>query len=89
MHRRFIALALSGLMSSALLVGCAEKKTCYFQCFEPAIKGYTKDCGMVERVSAQECRQMKCDEGRDVRTSWGEVPDWCTNLGGGPVKTQQ
>ncbi len=68
------------LSASILLLGCAEKKTCYYQCYEPALDGFGTSCGMAEKLTKEECSTMFCNhEGEEVRHSWGEVASWCSD----------
>ena len=59
------------------LAGCAEKRSCFFACYEHGLKGYSNDCGYIENVTESECAAMRCGATRDARTSWGPLPDWC------------
>lgn len=60
---------------------CAEKKNCFTQCYEPALDGYGDGCGFAEQVTEKECRTHQwCDTTEyETHTSWGEVPDWCSD----------
>jgi hypothetical protein len=70
-------LLLAALPAVLALGGCAEKKTCYFLCYEPALEGYDEgNCGEVLELTEAECRAWTCD-GRPARTSWGKRPSWC------------
>jgi hypothetical protein len=65
------------------LLGCAEKSWCYHQCWEPALNGFdsdTKSCGVAEDQTQEECAQFDPCGGRKARTSWRDVPKWCSGI---------
>ena len=69
-------------LAGALLIhagGCAERKTCFFQCHEPALNGFGDGCSIMLDTTEEECRTNRCDENREVRHAWGEVPKWCSD----------
>ena len=88
MRRRLITCAVSALVMGALLTGCAEKKMCYFQTLYPGLKVDNTDCGEVHDVTLAKCEQMGRESGKQVRHAWGDLPPWCTSLGGTPVKAK-
>lgn len=67
------------LVSCFLFGGCAEKKDCFHQCYEESLGRFGDSCGYALELTEEECAAWRCDvEGRrQVRVSWGELPDWC------------
>lgn len=58
--------------------GCEEKKTCYFQCYEPALDGFDEgNCGHMEQATEVECGEVEFCDDRRSRRSWGDLPSWC------------
>ena len=69
------------LMLGLCFTGCAEKKPCYFQCYEKTLifEGYGTSCGVADEVTKEECSTLQvCNEGQKMRSAWGKLPKWCS-----------
>ena len=55
-----------------------------FVCYEPANKEvyFNNGCGHVLDQTEEECKVSYCNPGLEMRTAWGERPEWCAENGG-------